>query len=187
MNQIIVQAEVVSKELSILVDSKLMTVDAQQKLAVAVATAQTMKVSSTPVGQRHFNKIDTMLSLKNPTPAGQARECLAVVDGLWASVRGDFHRFREMHLQVKVLKARLNKRRKEIAGFDDEDDRTIAEAECNLDQAKIDTMEAELNANVGKFQNVLAKATAQSDRYALICKQAGKASPPSCTPCKTFL
>ena len=160
--------EAVSKELTIFVEHKVLSPADSVKLSAAVAVATTMKSVSTPVGQRHFGKIDALISLKNPTPAGQARECLSVLDRMWGTLRVDFHKFRQMHLKAQVMKARLAKRAKAAAGDD------IEEAECALEQAEIDALESELSVHLPEFQGALTQATAQADRYAAICTKAGK-------------
>ena len=165
---LIPRQEAVSKELTIFVEHKVLSPADSVKLSAAVAVATTMKSVSTPVGQRHFGKIDALISLKNPTPAGQARECLSVLDRMWGTLRVDFHKFRQMHLKAQVMKARLAKRAKAAAGDD------IEEAECALEQAEIDALESELSVHLPEFQGALTQATAQADRYAAICTKAGK-------------
>lgn len=168
MADLIPRQEAVSKELAVFVDNKLMSPEDCAKLSVALVAALSLKQNSTPVGQRHFGKIDALISLKNPTPAGQARECLAVLDRMGSTLRGDFHKYRQMHLQVQVRKAKLKKRIEGAAGDE------IEEAECALEQAEIDALESELAVHLPEFQAALTQATAQADRYMAICTKAGK-------------
>ncbi len=162
----------VSNELAAFTERGLMSPEDQKKLSLAVSTLGTMKQVSTPIGKRHFSRIDKMLSMKNPTPASQARDCLYALDAAWTHIRGDFHKYREMHAQVKLLRAKLNKRLKEAP--EDEDDKAIVEAECYLEEIKIQSLESELAAGEEKLKGALGKAKVQSDQYALICKNAGK-------------
>lgn len=174
MNQVISTPDDHGRELAEFTKGGMLSAETQKKLSLAITTLGGMKQVSTPVGQRHFSRIDTMLTLKSPSPANQARECLHALDKAWSHIREDFHRFREMSAQVKLRRAKLNKKLKECP--DDEDDKAIVEAECYLEQTQIDALESELKAGEEKFRNALKKATVQADSYALICKNAGKES-----------
>ena len=161
------------RELTMLQESQLITAEQQRALVAASGGLQRMQATSTPVGKRHFNRIDTLLAVRAPTPVSQAREALATLGEVWEGLSGDFHRYREMYFEVKLRKAKLAKRRKEMVGQDD-DDATIAEAEMQLEQARIDAMEATMAKGHATLQAAMTTATAASQKYALICKAAGK-------------
>lgn len=161
------------RELTMLQESSLITAEQQRALVQASGGLQRMQATSTPVGKRHFNRIDTLLAVRAPTPVSQAREALATLGEVWDGLSGDFHRYREMYFEVKLRKAKLAKRRKEIGGLDG-DDATIAEAEAHLEQARIDALEATMAKGHATLQAAMTTATAASQKYALICKAAGK-------------
>lgn len=167
----------VAHELALLQENALITPEAARALTVASANLTTMKRVSTGVGQRHFNKIDTLLSVRKPTPVSEAREVLATLGQTWESLAGDFHKYRKLHYQAKLLRAKLNKTKNGVLGAlegMDADDRAIAEAQAALDQASIDEIEAEVAMGHGALKIALEQATAASTKYAAICTAAGK-------------
>lgn len=167
----------VAHELALLQENALITPEAARALTVASANLTTMKRVSTGVGQRHFNKIDTLLSVRKPTPVSEAREVLAALGQTWESLAGDFHRYRKLHYQAKLLRAKLNKTKNGVLATlegMDADDRAIAEAQAALDQASIDEIEAEVAKGHGALKIALEQATAASTKYAAICTAAGK-------------
>lgn len=165
------------QELTVFVESGLITEVQKKSLTLASNNLQTMKAHSTPVGSRHFNKIDTMVALRNPSPVSQAREVLTEFNASWEKITKDFHRYREMFFNAKLMRARLNKRRKEAQGtILDGDDRIILEAELALDGARLDAIESEVAQGHSLMKSDILAAAAASDRYTEICKANGKES-----------
>ena len=166
-----------ARELTLLQENALITPEAAKALTVASANLQVMKRVSTGVGHRHFNKIDTLLAVRKPTPVSEAREVLASLNGTWENVAGDYHKYRKLHFQAKLMRAKLNKSKNAVLADLAEltlDDRDIAEAQAALDQASIDEIEAEVAKGHGALKIALEQATAASAKYALICQAAGK-------------
>lgn len=166
-------------ELALLQENALITPEAAKALTVASANLGIMKRVSTGVGQRHFNKIDTLLAVRKPTPVSEAREVLATMNGTWENLAGDFHKYRKLHYQAKLMRAKLNKTKNAVLADLAEitsDDRDIAEAQAALDQASIDEIEAEVAKGHGALKIALEQATAASTKYQAICHAAGKES-----------
>ncbi len=164
------------RELSALVESGFVTPETQRTLAIATQNMLSLKQAATPVGQRQFNRIDTYLSVRSATPTSQARECLSDLAPVWEELRGNFHKYRAMFLEVKVRQAKLNKRRKEIEAITDPDDRTIADAECEFEQAQIERIQADLARGQSDMQGAISKATSLSASYAALLTSSGKVS-----------
>lgn len=173
---LILPAASVGRELATFVETGLMTVDQQKALTVATQNLQVMKQVSTPAAGRHFNRIDTMLAVRMPSPVSQAREVLSTLATTWESMSGDFHKFRELYYEARLRRAKANQKRKLLDDPDlTEDDRTILSAELDLEGAKIDKIEAEVGKGQAALQGQVAKATAASDQYAALLTSSGKA------------
>ncbi len=184
---LIVPSATASRELTSFAETGLITAEQQKALTVATTNMALMKSVQTPMGQRHFDRIDTMLSIRVNSPESQARECLSNLGEAWDTISGDFHKYRELYFEAKLRKAKLHLRQKRLdasaPGFEGvqsttepmgEDERAIEEAEIALERARIDKLEAEVAKGHAALQGQVTKATQASDRYALICKQAGK-------------
>lgn len=159
-----------NQDLAILVESGMLTVETQRQLSTAVQAIPALK-NATPPGKRHFSRIDSMLSVKSPSPVNRARDVLSDLDSLWSGASDEFHHFRQMMFDIKLRQAKLNIKRKRI--LKDEDEQVISDAECDLEQSQIDALKAKFSVGQAKLTDVIAKATQQSERYAFICKDAG--------------
>ncbi len=166
--------EPAKRELAALVETRLITPEQQRSLAVATTNLSRMKTTSTPAAGRHFAKIDAITSVKGASPIAQARECLAGLANSWEGLSEDFHKYRKLHMEAKLLRARIVKARKALDAIVDDDDRAIAEAELDLEEARAAELEAQVAKGATALQDRISAATARSDQYALICKQAGK-------------
>ena len=162
---------VTPQDLTLLAESGMMTTEVQQQLAVATTGIAAMKNASSPVGGRHFARLDSIISVKFPSPVNQARDVLNDLDAVWSNASDEFHRYRQMAFDVKLRRAKLNIQRKKKS--DDEDEQIVNDAECELEQAKIDALEAQLANGKGKLTDTINKATHQSEKYKLLCKKAG--------------
>ncbi len=180
---LIIPSAVASRELASFAETGLITPEQQKALTVATNNLTVMKAVSTPIGARHFNRIDTLLAVRISTPVSQARECLSTLATAWDSMSADFHKFRELYFEVRLRRAKLNQKRKllatpqgDVSGPDalDEDARIILEAEIELEAARIDKIEADVAKGHAAIQGQVQKATSASDQYALILKQSGK-------------
>lgn len=162
---------IIAQDITMLSESGLITQEAKQQLVTAAAAIPAMRDASTPVGKRHFARIDTFLSIRNPSPVDRARDVLTTLDTLWSGASSEFHRLREMAFDIKLRQARLNIKLKRLP--EGEDERIVTQAECELEQAQIDRLKATFAEGQGKIQGVIAKATAQAQRYALLCREGG--------------
>ena len=168
-----VQEPGVQRSLSVLTEAGMVTVHQTKAISTAVVGLKILEKVSTGVEARPFPKIGAALSVKAPSPASRAREELASIGRVWEGFQEDFHRYRELYFEAKLMRAKLAKAKKalETAGPDDAD---VLEAEIHLQQARIDKMEAQVVAGQQTMQRTLATVTASSERYALICEKSGK-------------
>jgi hypothetical protein len=173
-NALSTHLEPAKRELAALVETNLITAEQQRTLSIATTNLAKMKSVSSPAAARRFSKIDTMIAVRGNSPVAQARECLAGLGAEWEGLTGEFHKFRKMHLEAKLLRAKLNKKAKAVTDITDDDDRAIAEAEIAVEDAAAAELEALVARGAQALQERIGKATKQSERYALICKQAGK-------------
>lgn len=190
VNALSTHLEPAKRELAALVETGLVTIEQQKQLMVATTNLTQMKAVSSPAAARRFSKIDTMIAVRGNSPVAQARECLAGLGAEWEGLTGEFHKYRKMHLEAKLLRARLNKKRKNFetgirdtglpGGFTkveeamDADDLAIVAAELDLEEATVAEMEALVARGAQALQERIGKATTKSEQYALICKNAGK-------------
>jgi hypothetical protein len=165
--------EATTRELASLVETGLMNPEEQRAISVAAEGLALMKGNSAPMGERHFNAIDRKLSMRAPTPVSEAREVLTDMDAVWGDVRSDFHKYRKMFFEAKLRRAKVAQAKKRAASADP-DDRELAEAAAALEQANIDELEANVGDGYRSIQDAIAKAKKCSERYAVICQQAGK-------------
>ena len=173
-----------ARELTTLNETGLINVEQGRALAQATTSWNVLKsvTGATKDGApapRHFSKVSTLLSVRIPTPVGQARTLLAQIGSQWDALSGDFHRFREMYMEAKLKRAELNKKAKIITeqigkGELGEDDVAIQEALIQLQGAQIDRLEAEVARGQGQLKAELATMTDRSVRYQNLLTSAGK-------------
>ena len=162
--------------LSTLVESKMVTVEQQKALTVAASNQQLMKHVSTPIGQRYFDRIDTQLAVRNPSPTSKARELLSEFGSAWDGVMKDFHHFRKLFFEARLKRAHLAKKKSEAEKANlPEYDIAILQAEIELEEANLAAIEAEVASGEAKMKAELQKAVGASTRYAALCKAEGKA------------
>jgi hypothetical protein len=137
----------------------IVTTEAQKKISTAVAAAASM-----PNITRSFDRVDQILDVRLPSPVRQARAALSSLQQVWSGATDKFHAFRQQAFEVRLLQARLNKKRKHQP--DDPDDALIWEAECGSDQAKIDALIATIAAHRGEVEQIVSKATYYAEQYA---------------------
>lgn len=164
----------VASELEAYVSTGLITPETQQALSTAVGGAVALKQVATPVGKRHLERIDTIISTRIQSPVGRARETLQTISGGWEDMRSDFHKYRELFFDVKLRRARVTKLRKQADQAQDEDDRVILGAEADLAQAQLDKLASDVAAGEAILQSAVNKVTKASETYKLICSEAGK-------------
>jgi hypothetical protein len=156
-----------SNDLVLFTQSGLISAEAQEKLAVATIAVSTMKTAGAlPTGERHFSRADSLLSVRNPSPASQARDVLQALDNVWSGASTEFHRYRKMFFDVKLKTAKLSLKRKKPPL--DPDEMTVFEAECEADQAEIDALQTALAEGQAKIKGTLDKAADLSGKYALL-------------------
>ncbi len=166
--------EPINRALASFAETGLITPDQQRSLSVAATNLAVMKAVTTPSAQRHFGRIDTMLTVRTATPVSEARESLAGLAKVWDGLDIDFHKYRTLFFQTRLIRAQMKKRTSEIAAMPESDDRDIAAAQLDLDGAQLQGMEVELAKGHAKLTGELKKATDYSEQYKLICKAAGK-------------
>ena len=164
------------QDLTLLTESGLLTVENQKALTLASASIPAMRDASTPVGERHFARTDSVLAIRSNSPIDQARDVLSSLDRLWSGASGEFHRLRQIHFDIKLRQTKINVARKRLDTCKDEDDRAVAEAEIALAEAEIDGLIATVTQGQDKLQGVITKAVAQSQQYQALCTTAGVAS-----------
>ncbi len=164
----------VASELETYVSTGLITAETQKALSIAVGGAVALKQVATPVGKRHLERIDTIISTRIQSPVGRARETLQTIAGGWEDMRADFHKYRELFYEVRLRRARITKLRKQADQAQDEDDRVIMGAEADLAQAQLDKMASDVAAGEAIMQSAVNKVTKASETYKLICSEAGK-------------
>lgn len=165
-----------TRDLSVLVETGLMSPETKQALTVATRNLDALKSSATKPGQRHFHKIDTMIAVRKPSPIAKARECLANLEGVWDGLRKDFHKYRKLFLTMKLKRAELARLKKQVETEEDDVERGILEAQYNLELAAIEEMESEVVYGEQLIKSQIDKATDQSRRYEGILKESGKES-----------
>lgn len=173
-----------ARELTTLHESGLITGDQGRALAQATTQWNVLKsvVGATTDGRpppRHFSKVDHVLAVRIPTPVGQARDLLATIGTTWDTLSGEFHRFREMFMEAKVKRAELNKKAREITeqigtGELHNDDQAILEAQIQLDGARIDKLEAEVQRGQAALKSGISIMAERSTRYQSLLTAAGK-------------
>lgn len=161
-------------ELSHLVTAGLITPETQAQLSTAVASSAALLSVATPVGARHLERIDTLLSLRIGSTVGRARETLGTIHSSFAEMKGTFHKYRELFYEIKVRKVKIAKLRRDANAAKDELDRDQLEAEADLEQARLDNISSQVAEGEAILQQGIAKAQAASEQYALVCKEAGK-------------
>jgi hypothetical protein len=176
------------RQLAALASTGLISPEQQRALSVATTNLDVMKRVATNPGERHFGRIDLMMSVKAPTPIAQAREVLSELNAAWEGMSADFHHFRKLFFKGKAALARLSAKKRQAAairaridaGEGDaaalEDEAIILEAEIDYDQSVIDELQHDVAVGQSKLQTKLTQANAQSMAYALICSAAGKES-----------
>ena len=158
-----------------LTEANLVTVEQARSISTAVTGLQVMQRVSTGVGERHFAAVDVALSVRASTPAMKAREELAAIGRVWKDFNEDFHKYRELYFQSKVMRAKLAKAKKALDGSNiTDEDRDILAAEIELDQARISRVEAEVAQGHAALQGILTTVKGASERYALTCEKNGK-------------
>jgi hypothetical protein len=169
-----VRKEPITRALAGFTETGLITPEQQRSLSVAATNLVVMKAVSTPASQRHFGRIDTLMTVRGSTPVSDARASLAGLANVWEGLDVDFHRYRTLFFETRLIKAKLKKRAAEAASMPEGDDRDIAVAEIELEGARLQGMESELAKGHAHLSGELAKATTYADQYKLICKNAGK-------------
>lgn len=137
----------------------IVTSQIQQKISTAVTAATQM-----PTVPRAHGHIDQILDVRLPSPVRQARAALSSLQQVWAGATDKFHAFRQQAFEIRLMQARLNKKKKHPP--EDPDDALIWEAECASDQAKIDALTATMAAHRGEVEQIVSKATYYADQYA---------------------
>lgn len=156
-----------SNDLTLFTQSGLISTEAQEKLTVATQAVSVMKTAGAlPTGERHFSRADSILSVRNPSPVAQARDVLSALDNVWSGASTEFHRYRKMFFDVKLKTAKLSLKRKKPPS--DPDEMLVFEAECEADQAEIDSLQTQLAEGQAKIQGTLDKASELSGKYALL-------------------
>ncbi len=161
------------QDMTLLTEGGLITAEAAKKLEIAAASIPAMRDASTPVGQRHFGRADTLLTVRNPSPVNQARDVLESLHRVWTGAGQEFHRLRAMAFGINLRQKKLALQRKKLDAIENADEREIAEAECMVAQAEIDGLQAQFAEGQTAIKDVIAKATHQSEQYALLCQKAG--------------
>jgi hypothetical protein len=164
-----------AKELIAMTKAGLLPAEIQQTLIVATSNLADMREVATPVGERHFNTIDTTLSVRHSTPVSKARECLTQLGEAYDLVRTDYHKFRKIFLEVNLAKAKIKKMELELEGQKGVDVE-ILEAEILLEHAKIEELESEVSYGERQLKTTIAKATTHAENYEAILKDSGKES-----------
>lgn len=173
---LLIPSATVGRELATFVETGLISTEQQKALTIATTNLQVMKAVSSPVGGRHFNRIDTLLSVRLPTPVSQARDALSSLAVAWDSMSADFHTFRALYFEARLRRAKLTVARKKADDPRlDDDERLIVSAECELESAKIDQIEATVAKGHAALKGQVTKATAASDQYSAILRASGKA------------
>lgn len=155
-------------DLAILTESGLITEETQRQLSVATTAAAAMR-KSTPVTERRFSRVDMLLSVKSPSPANRARDILGDLNDLWEGAGVEFHKFRQMAFSVKLRKAKLAAKLKKPP----QDDPEVFEAECELEQAEIDAVQATLASGQSKVMAVIERATQKAQQYETLLLTSG--------------
>lgn len=163
------------QDLTLLTESGLLSAENQKALTLASASIPAMRDASTPVGERHFARTDSVLAIRSQSPIDQARDVLSSLDKLWSGASGEFHRLRQIHFEIKLRQVRINSTKKKMDKLNG-DDLEIAEAEVALSEAEMDGLIASVSQGQDKLQGVITKAVAQSQRYTELCVAAGVAS-----------
>lgn len=173
------------RQLAALVSTGLISPEQQRSLSVATTNLDVMKRVASNPGERHFGRIDLMMSVKAPTAIARGREVLAQLSEAWEGMSHDFHHFRKRFFEGKAALAKLSAKRRKVetlrarAGTEGnaaelEDEATILEAECEYEQSIIDEIQHDVAVGQAKLQGKLKIANEQSQHYALICREAGR-------------
>jgi hypothetical protein len=174
------------RQLAALASTGLISPEQRQALTVATTNLDVMKRVATNPGERHFGRIDLMMSVKVPTPIAQAREVLSELNKAWEGMSTDFHHFRKLFFKGKAALAKLAGKKQRAASLRArveagegaagglEQLAVELEAEIEYDQAEIDELQHDVAVGQAKLQGKLTEANAQSKAYALICTAAGK-------------
>lgn len=162
------------RALAPMVQAGLMSPEAQRQIAIASSNLAVMKEVSTPIGQRHFARTDALMQVRMPTPVSKAREVLSELSAATESMKADFGKYRIMFLEANARKAKLKVAMKAVSDITDQDQRDVALAEAQLEEARIQQMEGEVAEGAAKIQRMIATAEKGSQRYALVLKEAGK-------------
>lgn len=152
----------------------LITQDQAENLALATRDMAGFAKVGTPVGARHLGSVDTMLSVTQPTAVGKAREVLHELGEHWNQLKPDFHKYRKIYFEAKLLRAELAKLQKQIDTCDDAEDRAILEARYQLQLARVEEMESQVADGHQQLKDELEEATACSEKYQAILKDAKK-------------
>jgi len=161
--------EAATRELAPMVSSGIMTVETQQQLAMVIGNINSLEAVSSPVGKRHFARTDLLMQVRMPTPVSAARACLAEVASVTDELRTGFHVYRTMFLEANLRKAKLKQAMKVADIMKDADDREIALAECQLEAARIDELNAEVHAGAQRMTRVIEKASTGAKKYNQLC------------------
>jgi hypothetical protein len=168
------KVESLSRELAPMIERGIVTQEQVKTLAVATTSLQAMKKVATPVGERHFSRIDTMLAVRNPSPISEARDLLTSYAKAWDGLAEDFHKFRVMFFDARLRRAKAVKKRQEAEACKDDAQRAVLEAEAELEMAEVDRLEATVMSGQTRLKAAVEKATDCSAKYALVLQKAGK-------------
>jgi len=156
------------RELSAFVQAGLLTGAEQRQLSTAVTSAMVMSTVVKPDEKRHLGRINTILAVRQDTPISRARETLVELGDHYESVRGDFHKYRRMVAEARLLRAKATKLR--------ESDDPVMLAEADLMDIQAEEMEANIAEGARRFQAAIEKINTLSTHYAKVCTSAGKES-----------
>lgn len=151
-----------SNDLSIFVQSGVLAAEAQKQLTTAVAAVAQVRRVSPP---RHFERINRELQARLPSAISRARDVLGDLDEVWRGATKQFHKYRQMLFDMRHRQAKLALKRKQALEATSDEERAVAEAECDMEQAIIDGLAAELAEGEGEVKQVLADAAKQAERY----------------------
>lgn len=154
------------RELSAFVQAGLLSEGEQRQLSTAVTSAVVMTTVVKPDAQRHLGRINTLLAVRQDTPISRARETLVELGASYDQVRADFHKYRKMVAEVRVLRAKAQKARE---GGD-----PVQVAEADLFDIQADELESLVAEGSRTFRAAMERITSLSNTYALTCKKAGK-------------
>lgn len=175
-NDIIKTKEVTSRDLATMVDAGMLTTLQRDQVGRVVEALPML--AQLPPTLRMSGALaaapNARMAVAFRTPQDRAIEILARFQATWGPAQVRVHQYREKYLKGRVTLAKLAKARRRLETVEDEDDREILKAEIDLEEGRLEALEAELATGQQELLTELSLAAKCGEQYAAALEAAGR-------------